>query len=317
MTGKGIICIFVLLINNKTTNYMYLDKMHSKAIEYGIEGEFSKFLDNIQNAKFETIGGATRLTGLSYLMGIDSSSKILKGNKKDYYTGVLYLAPAKNSGVNLCPKATNGCEKACLFHSGRASIGLNEKGLSTIKKSRFLKTVLYFVNRSFFMDWLDADIGRLKSKAIRDNKNWAIRLNGTSDILISQFKNSDGDLLVNKHSDTQFYDYTKIVKQLTLSKHFNNYHITFSYGGSENLADTVWAIENGFNVSVVFDELPDMYMGKKVINADQTDLRFLDEKNVVCGLTVKTPVRKGEFLSENLDNDFIVRVKEKSIKKVA
>ena len=47
-------------------------------------------------------------------------------------------------------------------------------------------------------------------------------------------------------------------------------------------------LNNGGNVSVVFEKyLPKVYKGFKVINGDETDLRFLDQKNVVVGLTHK------------------------------
>jgi len=35
----------------------------------------------------------------------------------------------------------------------------------------------------------------------------------------------------------------------------------------------------------VFDVLPDTYMGRRVIDGTEHDLRFLDPENVVVGLT--------------------------------
>ena len=50
---------------------------------------------------------------------------------------------------------------------------------------------------------------------------------------------------------------------------------------------------NGMNVAVVFrKELPATYLGRKVINGDETDLRFLDEKNVIVGLKAKGKAKK-------------------------
>ena len=47
------------------------------------------------------------------------------------------------------------------------------------------------------------------------------------------------------------------------------------------------------NVAVVFrKELPATYLGRKVINGDETDLRFLDEKNVIVGLKAKGKAKK-------------------------
>ena len=46
------------------------------------------------------------------------------------------------------------------------------------------------------------------------------------------------------------------------------------------------------NVTVVFDKLPETYMGLPVFDADDTDLRFLDPKGVVLGLKAKGRAKK-------------------------
>ena len=47
------------------------------------------------------------------------------------------------------------------------------------------------------------------------------------------------------------------------------------------------------NKAVVFrKELPDTFRGVKVIDGDKHDMRFLDESNVVVGLTAKGPAKK-------------------------
>jgi hypothetical protein len=48
----------------------------------------------------------------------------------------------------------------------------------------------------------------------------------------------------------------------------------------------------GGNIAVVFDELPNTYLGKTVVNGDDTDVRFLDGQNVVVGLKAKGRARK-------------------------
>ena len=48
----------------------------------------------------------------------------------------------------------------------------------------------------------------------------------------------------------------------------------------------------GGNVSAVFrKEVPKKYNGFKVIDADETDLRFTDPHNVICGLKAKGQAR--------------------------
>ena len=52
------------------------------------------------------------------------------------------------------------------------------------------------------------------------------------------------------------------------------------------------ALQQGMNVAMVFDKLPDTYMGRPVFNADETDLRFLDPKGVILGLKAKGRAKK-------------------------
>ena len=51
----------------------------------------------------------------------------------------------------------------------------------------------------------------------------------------------------------------------------------------------------GGNVAAVFRKaLPETWNGYKVINGDETDLRFLDEKNIIVGLVEKGLAKKDE-----------------------
>jgi hypothetical protein len=70
-----------------------------------------------------------------------------------------------------------------------------------------------------------------------------------------------------------------------------NYHHTFSR--KENNQNAVEIIAKmGGNVAVVFDKLPETYLGKTVVNGDETDVRFLDGKNVIVGLKAKGQGKK-------------------------
>jgi hypothetical protein len=110
----------------------------------------------------------------------------------------------------------------------------------------------------------------------------------------------------------QFYDYTKLPKAHRRTT--DNYHLTFSRS-EENDEHVKEALANGINVAVVFnvkpsEDLPTEYMGHKVINGDEHDLRFLDEqdggKPVIVGLRAKGPAKK----LENGANNFVVRVED-------
>ena len=56
--------------------------------------------------------------------------------------------------------------------------------------------------------------------------------------------------------------------------------------------DVRLAANAGMNVAVVFESVPETYIGKTVVDGDDTDLRFLDPKGVVIGLKAKGRARK-------------------------
>ena len=89
--------------------------------------------------KFTTIGNAKKLTKLSYLGSVASSSKIAKGLKYNEMTYILYLAPASQSGYNVCPMSTEECRTACLTESGHNRIDVKK---NNINKARIAKTKL-------------------------------------------------------------------------------------------------------------------------------------------------------------------------------
>ena len=88
---------------------------------------------------------------------------------------------------------------------------------------------------------------------------------------------------------------------------------------SKNLRDiSMDILSKGHNVAMVFDKLPETYMGYKVINGDETDLRFLDDKNVIVGLKYKKMTGFGGAKKniEALENGFVIVTQDKVIKKV-
>jgi hypothetical protein len=85
-------------------------------------------------------------------------------------------------------------------------------------------------------------------------------------------------------------------------------------------------LAKGHNVAMVFgvknvSQLPTEYLGYKVINGDESDLRFLDETNVIVGLKYKLMTGKGKkgVNKDNVENnDFIINVDEiQALKSVA
>lgn len=235
---------------------------------------------------------AKRMTGLSYLGGIATSSKIAKGLKYDEMTYILYLAPADRSGYEVCPLRSAECTAACLNESGHNRIDIHE---NTINRARITKTKLFFENRPFFMSWLVDEIRSARKKAIAAGKVFSVRLNGTSDLSPEQF-HLDGKNILEIFPDVQFYDYTKVFKRIQLTKAYSNYDVTYSYSGT-NAVQCQDALHQGIRVAVVFEELPGEFWGRAVIDGDAYDMRYRDGA-VVVGLKYKK-VRKKLDLSKS------------------
>jgi hypothetical protein len=99
--------------------------------------------------------------------------------------------------------------------------------------------------------------------------------------------------------EVQFYDYTKVLGRKAA---YDNYFLIFSQADG-NEADVNRAIAQGMNVATVFDQVPATYKGRPVIDADETDLRFLDPKGVIAGLKAKGRAKKDY-------SGFVIRLKE-------
>ncbi|MFZ9212096.1 MAG: GP88 family protein [Candidatus Nanopelagicaceae bacterium] len=217
-----------------------------------------------------------------------ANPKIAKGLAANYATYILHLAPADLSGHNTCAKATVGCKKACLNTAGRG--GMFKKGESTnvIQQARIRKTRMFFENRNEFLSQLIADIELAIKQCAKKGLTPVFRLNGTSDISWEKYD------IIQRFPNVQFYDYTKVLGRKV--SHLHNYHLTFS-AADGNDADVLKAIQQGYNVATVFglkksQPMPEIFNGRRVFNGDNSDLRFLDPKNVIVGLYAKGKAKK-------------------------
>lgn len=215
------------------------------------------------------------------LLGIDSNAKTAKGSKLNYMTGILYMLP----NMKTCPMASKGCLKGCLQSAGRGSF-------SNVRQARKAKRDLFYEDQKYFMESLKESIRRLVVKAKNKGMIPVVRLNGTSDVAY-EYILLDGKNIFEHYPEVQFYDYTpRWDRTAALRGDWSNYHLTFSRKeDNENDALLVNQIF-GTNIAVVFDKIPKVWKGRKVINGDETDLRFLDEKNVIVGLTAKGKAKR-------------------------
>lgn len=214
-----------------------------------------------------------------------ASAKLSKNEVQSY---ILYLAPANQNsfGINICPKASIGCTKACLFTAGRGKF-------SNVKSARIQKTDFMLFDPAKFYKKLAAEI--MYQSTLAFDKKIAFRLNGTSDLnhykQLKRYANFDINQLPN---NVIFYEYTKNLNMAkSIKKEFSRVHITFSKSES-NWNECLQALEAGFNVAAVFNKLPSHYAGYDVINGDLSDERFNDKKGVIVGLKAK-----GEAKNDN------------------
>ena len=230
-----------------------------------------------------------------------NNAKTIKGEKQNYKTYILYMAPAfqNDKNINLCSHASKGCLDACLFKSGFGGI------YTSVQQARIAKSNYFLNDRVNFLLQLKKEIqNAIKNK--KEGEKICFRLNGTTDINFEKFKIEDNKNIFELFPDAQFYDYTKNYVRLEKRTLPKNYHITFSRSET-NEEKAIEMLNLGYNIAAVFEKLPSTYKGFKVVNGDENDLRFLDEKNVIVGLKYKKLTGKGADNSQGIKSNFVIQ----------
>ena len=244
----------------------------------------------------EAARDAARLRVNDKICGLlTENPKVKKGRAKGYVTSILHLSPAKLSGYQVCPMATEGCRNACLNASGQGRIIKRGSKTNAVQTKRVLRTLWYMERREEFMAQLVHEVELAIRRAKRNGLTPVFRLNGTSDLrfeTVAVTRNGERyPSIFEAFSDVQFYDYTKLANRRVA--HIPNYHLTFSVADG-NEASAIAAAKQGTALAVVFrtkDVIPETYevggMVIPVVNGDEDDLRFLDGDNVVVALYAK------------------------------
>ncbi|HYH66338.1 MAG TPA: hypothetical protein VD866_16720 [Urbifossiella sp.] len=226
--------------------------------------------------------GATYV--LRKLLGSGNTNpKLRKSNAAGtpFQTWGLALAPAKESGFQLCSSSSPACRAGCLYRQGHARLD------HTIAACRIAKSVALREHRGWFKAQLLHELGVLVRRADAGGLRVAVRLNLTSDVLWERVLPD----LFWRFPAVQFYDYTKHVSRMLRFLGGDlprNYHLTFSRSEDNDLQCRD-VLDAGGNVAVVFRsrEFPTRFLGAPVIDGDETDLRFMDPAGVVVGLSAK------------------------------
>jgi hypothetical protein len=211
-----------------------------------------------------------------------NNTKIKKGEKLGWLTLGLSLSPYNLSGKNFCSHASAGCAAACLNTSGMGVF-------SNVQAARLKKSRYFIEQKETFLGQLNKEIRSAIKTSKRKGMKLAVRLNVLSDLPWENL------IDMKEFQDVTFYDYTPNPKRMIAHLRGElpkNYHLTFSR--KENNQSMVELIASmGGNIAAVFaGSLPETYLGKKVVNGDDTDLRFLDDKGVIVGLVAKGKGKK-------------------------
>lgn len=169
--------------------------------------------------------GEYRANGGKLMTSLLTTSAKTKKDHIQYFTKILYLQPALESGINLCPHHGD-CAKICLSESGHMAMETFRTQKNGKKTARWKRTHYMLGDKKGFDAALRHEIRKHYLYCVKKQLVPVIRLNGTSDI-------SWHDTIVFNPSIT-FYDYTKdLARYRSWFKRdgrvpFINYHITFS-----------------------------------------------------------------------------------------
>jgi hypothetical protein len=257
---------------------------------------------------------------------LPNNTKLAKGLKHGWKTEGIVLAPNTVAGLDdVCPFRSPLCTLNCLNLSGQAEMSGGFEG--DVINCRRRRTLMLAHVQEAFMARV-ASLIDLRSEKMPGR--YAARLNVTSDLVWERLKfynplAGEFNTLLEVFPKVQFYDYTKNCKRYTdwlLGKLPSNYYLTFSMS-EINALYALHALARGGAVTVIFDALPERtggdahvrypaepipesFCGFRVVDGDQTDLRFEDRERFgipnnqgfVVGLRLKGTKHRREY---NLD----------------
>ena len=208
-----------------------------------------------------------------------------------FYNAGISLAQSRLSGYNVCKASTAKCRGGCLGGTGRAEF------TPIIEQVRIARTKCLFEAPAAFRAILEAELAKVDRAAKRLNVEVAFRPNILSDIDWPMW-------LFDSFPNWRFYSYTKLkskVRKWLDGELPANYHVTYSWSERAELSYVQDIVASGVNVAVPFYNaktlepgIPTEWNGMRVIDGDESDLRFLDPSGVIVGLKVKLPKRKTE-----------------------
>ena len=249
----------------------------------GVDVDASNLQHQLQ---FTKSGRLRKLLGYNF--------KVKKGENQNVLTAIMHLAPAYESGFNVCPFATN-CASVCINKTGQLVTNM-------AYVCRVSKTALWKLFPDAFLDQLRMELSQHIYLAGVKGMKPAVRLNGTSDVPWERTG------IVDEFPNLTFYDYSKW--PLEFRKPGSNYHLTYSLSESEPaMLHALQYLKAGHNAAAVFQSEGGTtrttakaavqrlleageWMGYPIISGDNDDIRFDDPPGHWIALYAKGPATK-------------------------
>lgn len=160
--------------------------------------------------------------------------------------------------------------------------------MTGVQMSRLRKTLFFFQYQAEAIAMIKAEVQMFEARAKKQGFILLVRLNGTSDIRWENYG------IMQSYPDVQFYDYTKLANRKNVPA---NYDLTFSYSGVPAYQTQVrLALAAGMRIAVVFAkrstvesmlENETSFLGLKVVDGDDTDIRHIDPMGAAVALYAK------------------------------
>jgi len=198
--------------------------------------------------------------------------------------------------TRICPYQNIAqCKAPCLSDSGFAKV------YKSVNQARKAKTDFYLNDRENFIIQLKNELTNFEKLCKKQQVIPYVRLNVITDI---QWELKANGCIPQSFPNINFFDYTKIAKRL--GKTPDNYELMFSYSNAPAYQQSVRkALKTDVPISVVFfGNMPNRFMGKEVINGDESDIVNLSHKNKIVGLKYKSVGGK----INPIDSTFIVNM---------
>jgi len=221
-----------------------------------------------------------------------SNTKVKKTEKKTDNVRLASLSLMPDEII--CPWCVKaGCKNLCLQESGRGRF-------DNVAQGRQRKTDYWHDDRVGFLDQLKRELRNFETLCTRTDVRPVVRLNVLSDI---QWERHD---IPQAFPNINFYDYTKLAQRL--DKTPDNYRLMFSYSGTKAYQPQVKrALKTDAPISVVFTEIPTnpeyRFLGRPVIDGDQSDLINLNAGPVIIGLKYKRTKATNQAIEQS---DFVI-----------